>query len=340
MRDGAAACSLGNLGTYSTDNEHDQTNLRATNYKGLYVDDFSAILGNKTRENNLLKYARDNGFTTLSLYDLQRILHPNMIDRANTMQLADFIYKAKTDYCIQCITAIGENADFFRDVISAYNHLRPQKDQKIDAYNLEFEFWNYIAIGVGKDNYCTNYLRYAGANCDVEGAFHFYMQQLARLHQLAVQDNCLCETYVGQFDEKKIKEMLPFLNRILIHAYVSNPSTSYQYTVERLMLFAGTNAVTNVIIIFSSEAEFSGPWLYAQDESAAFKIYRKSYGADNERFKSHVNLLGYQWFDYSNMPHIGSQTTNNSNIDTGIPDIFKTEFIPAFGVGVFWQIAW
>ncbi len=272
-------------------------------YKGLYVDNFSQILGDSLLENELLTYARDSGFTTLSLYGLQAILKENTITETITQQLSNFIFKAKTNYSIKCITAVGECADFFRNVISVYNHFRPLKHQRIDACNLEFEFWNYVAIGgEGQENYCTYYLKKSGEKCDVKGAYNYYIQQLSEIHKLATADSCLCETYVGYVDAHQAKEIAALVDRVLIHAYVLIPFTTYDDSYERLSFFGGTKDTTNIILIFSSEPKFMGNWLKNHEESTVFKTYVGLYNIIKNHFKLHLNLIGYQWFVYSDMP--------------------------------------
>jgi hypothetical protein len=274
-------------------------------YKGLYVDNFDLILGDSLLENELLSYAFANGFTTLSLYGLQKILLPGKINNTSTETLSNFIFKAKTLYAIRCISAIGESAGFFKTVISVYNHCRPLKHQKIDAYNLEFEFWNYVAIGTeGQESYCTYYLKKSGENCDINGAYNYYIGQISELHQLAKDDSCLCETYVGYVNGQQAKEISDLVDRVMVHVYVTIPRNSYNYSYERLAFFGGAKSTVNIIPIFSSEPEFMGEWLKNHGESTVYKAYVALYRANKNHFKAHLNLIGYQWYVYSTMNKI------------------------------------
>ncbi len=269
----------------------------SVNYKGLYVDKLVEILGNDEAENNLLSYAKNNSFTTLSLYDIQKILHKDDITPDTTQSMADFIRKAKTTYGIQHVAGIAENADFFINIISNYNHVRNNADEKLDVYNVEFEFWNQTQID---DYYCDDYLKDCEFDCNPDGAYSFFKFQLLNIHELAQKDGCVCETYVGWPDAAQAKGMMPYINRVLIHAYVADPATAYDYTKERLHFYA-QNGLVNIIIIFSSEPDFSGPWLNSHNEAEAFHTYLARYNADPQPWKKNITLLGYQWFDYSNM---------------------------------------
>jgi hypothetical protein len=76
--------------------------------RSMYVDDFAAILGNVTAEDELLSYSQSNGIEILLLYDLH-IVNANypLDDFATNTILADFIYKAKTNFGIVKVGAVG-----------------------------------------------------------------------------------------------------------------------------------------------------------------------------------------------------------------------------------------
>ena len=274
------------------------------NYRGLYVDNLSNIVGNATSETELLQYAQSKSFTTLSLYDIQKILHKGNITVVATDALAAFIKKARTNYGIQHIAGIAENADFFTNVISAYNSLRTDAAEKTDVYNMEFEFWNQPPIDQW---YCTDYLAPAGLTCDTTGAYTFFKQEFAKIYTLAKKDNCTCETYIGKPTAIQAGKMLPFADRILVHAYVKDPVTAYDYTKQRLRDLAKAGHA-KIIIIFSAEPEFSGQWLQLNAHEKAYAIYLDHYKKDLQSWKKNINLLGSQWYNYSNMRGFGGIT--------------------------------
>lgn len=264
-------------------------------YKGLYVN-VSALIGYPVAQQHMLQYSRDNKFTTLSLYGIEKLLKKGNVTNATTKSLAAFIASAKTTYGITEVTGIGENFGFFTDVISKYNHVRTVPNERIDAYNLEYEFWNYATL-YNESNYCEYYLNPNNLPCNVDSSYTFYKSQLTKLNALAKADHCLCETYVGQPGTARAAEMRPLLDRVLIHAYVKDAKDAYSYTKDRLKQYA-TAGKTNVIIIFSAELDFMGGWVMAHNLEQAATAYKAAYDADIQPWKANINLLGYQWFDY------------------------------------------
>lgn len=266
------------------------------NYQGLYVDNLCDILGNAALEDALLQFAQSKSFSTLSLYDIQKILQKGNITSPATDALAAFIKKARCEYGMMHIAGIAENTDFFKNVISVYNNLRTDANEKFDVYNMEFEFWNPEPIAL---YYCSDYLTPAGLACNTDGAFTFFKQQFTSLHALAKKDNCVCETYVGKPTAAQAKGMLPYADRILMHAYVTDPATAYNYTKQRLRDFANAGKA-NIMIIFSAEQEFSGMWLQTHDHKKAYEIFLAKYNADPQPWKKNITLLGYQWYNSTN----------------------------------------
>lgn len=279
------------------------SSFQALSVKGLYVDGFASILGNTNKEDSLLNYALQNDFTYLALYELHIVHASNDLTTVPTSQiLANFISKAKNTYGILEIGACGENFWWFDNIISNYNSIHSNPDEKIDVYNLEFEFWNTTSVSPGQ-YYCTTYLTPGGFSCDTSGAFDFFMQELTLLNALAITDGVISEIYVGWFTLEQAVEIITEADRILLHSYVNNINNVYSYAQTRLSYLGSGSDVVNVMPIFSSESIFSGPWLSSNPEIGAYEIYTNSFAAETGLWKNNINLMGYQWFDYSNMPY-------------------------------------
>jgi hypothetical protein len=275
---------------------------------GLYVDKFNLILGNVQKEDSLLNYAVSKGFNYLALYDLWTIHSSSPLTNTTTaLPLANFINKAKTVFGISKIGATGENYWFFSNVIHIYNQQHSNINQKFDVYNLEFEFW--ITSSVGPSGvYCVNYLQPGGFTCDTSGGFKFYIRELRRIDSLGNTAGITSETYIGWPNSGQAKAIARTCDRVLVHAYVSNQSTTFTYTKNRLIDLSGSTSVAKVMPIFSAEPSFMGPWVQTNSPMQAFTNYSVSYTADPGAWKSNVNLLGYQWFAYSYMPKSVSST--------------------------------
>jgi hypothetical protein len=290
--------------------------LHAT--KGLYVDGFASIIGNTNKEDSLLNYAQQNGFTYLALYELH-LVHAshNLTTVPTSAPLATFISKAKTMYGVTEIGACGENFWWFDNIISVYNLIHANPAEQIDIYNYEFEFWNLGSVGPGQ-YYCTTYLQPGGYSCDTSGAFAFYIKELKSIDSLATVDGLTSEIYVGWFNQHQATQMKSKVDRILLHSYVANVNSVYSYAQTRLSYLGNTPGVVNVMPIYSSEPAFLGPWLVTNPEVNVDPIYVADFASETGLWKANINLLGYQWFAYSMMPYGLAMNIDEENTDLSI----------------------
>ncbi|MDQ3048988.1 MAG: T9SS type A sorting domain-containing protein [Bacteroidota bacterium] len=299
---------------YSLQNLSAQT----ASVRGLYVDGFSSIIGNATAEDSLLTYSSNNNFNYLTLYDLWPIhVSYDLTNVSSSSILADFIRKAKQIYGITQIGAPGENFFFFNNVINVYNQLHTDPLEKIDVYNVEFEFWNTTSVGPG-DYYCVTYLQPAGFSCDTAGAFSYYKTLLHQVDSLGDANGVMSETYVGWFNTGQGIEMGDEVDRILLHDYISNNSALYSYVNPRLQALAARNILTTVIPIFSAEPAFMGPWISTNLPVQAYTDLNSYLTSETGTWKQYIDLAGYQWFAYSFMPEnlftTGIEESENSNV--------------------------
>lgn len=291
-----------------------EKNESSLSVRGLYVDDFSTILGNTAKENAVLSYALTHNFNYLALYELHYF---DFNTAAHRDMLANFIRRAKTLYGIEQVGATGEIASFFSDrIIGQYQASRSDPLEKFNVLNLEFEFWSPVFTDPG-GYYCSTYLQPGALTCDRSGAFTFYLQQLTALQQLCATHGLTCETEFGWFTQDEADQFVPLCDRILVHSYVptawvnSDPATFYNYTKDRLSYIANA-AVTppDVMVIFSSEDEFSGSWLNATTPprmpSEAYNLYKTYYDAETAAWVSNLHQVGMQWFAYTFMPENGA----------------------------------
>lgn len=276
-----------------------QTYTTVPSLKGIYVNNFNEILGDVTKENALLTYAKNNAFTYLGLYSLASIDLTNSTKKA---QMAAFLKKARTTYYIPYIAAIGETYNFFKNEISPYNKSRSYANERFNVFNLEFEFWIKSSVQPG-GIYATKYLVPQKYSTDTSGAFKFYKKQLKSIDSLAATQGALSETYVGWFNLGQGKFIATMADRILLHAYRTEPYSTYSYSKTRLSYLASTGRVVTVSPIFSSESEFMGPWINSgHTPREAYEIYRNNFYAETATWKSKIRISGYQWFKYSLMP--------------------------------------
>jgi hypothetical protein len=283
--------------------------------KGLYVDKFAQILGNIQKEDSLLNYAVNKGFNYLALYDLWTIHTTSSLTNTTTaLPLANFLNKARTTFSISNIGATGENYWFFSNVIHIYNQQHSNPDHKLNVYNLEFEFWTASFVNTG-GIYCTSYLQPAGYSCDTSGGFKFYVRELRRIDSLGNTAGITSETYIGWPNSGQAKAIVRNCDRVLVHAYVSNESTTYNYTRNRLIDLSGATTTAKIMPIFSAEPVFMGPWIQTNTPLQAYTNYNANFIAETGTWKSNVSVLGYQWFAYSYMPN--SLTTSVKELKQG-----------------------
>ena len=283
--------------------------------RGLYVNGFSTILGNSVREDSLLKYASDSSYNYLALYEVHRLSLST--SSTNTTKLASFIRRARETFGMQYIGAVGESYSFFQNTVTPYNSSRTNPFEKFNVFNVEFEFWINSSVTTG-GYYCTQYLQQANCNCDTSGAFLFYIDMLHKVDSLANSQGAISETYVGWFNQGQGSQIQRNIDRVLLHSYRVNETSVYSYAKTRLQYLASNNSPVNVAPIFSSESIFMGPWLQTHSQISAYNKYKIDFDADNNSWKQYVNLLGYHWFTWSEMPKpTATTTTFTASISAG-----------------------
>lgn len=278
--------------------------------RSMYVDDFASILGNTTLENELLSYSQTHNISILLLYDLHVINQTHdLTDSATNYILAAFITNAKTNYGITLVGAIGENASFFTNIINTYNNSRSNALEKIDIYNIEFEFWNPTSTTTD-GYYCTTYLEPNDLPCTVDGAFQYYNTALQTINDLANANThtVSVETYVGWITETQAITISQNVDRLLLHAYVTNPTTAFNYTKDRIMALANGNNGLNVSVIFSAEPDFMQDWLLENSMEAAENIFISDWTTGSENWDNNINLDGFTYFAYTFSTNISLET--------------------------------
>ncbi len=277
------------------------------NIKGFYVDGFNTILGNTLREDSLLLFAKNNGFNYLTLYNIYQVNTATPLTNTSTAQsFASFVQKAKTQYSIAEIGVAGENYAFFSNIINVYNQQHPIITQKVDVYNLEFEFWIPSSVAVGS-YYCNTYLQPAGYSCDTAGAFAFYKKTLKRIDSLANANGRKSEAYFGFFNSGQGKQIVQTgVDRVLLSVYIpsGNYSSTYQYNYAspRLINLAGANTNIKIMTLYSAEPTFMQSWATINPYFKPYNDFANSLALETGIWKNYIQDEGIQWFAYSYLP--------------------------------------
>lgn len=292
-------------------------NLKSQNTKGFFVDGFNTILGNTAREDSVLLFAKNNGFNYITLYNVYQVNSATPLTNTTSAQgFANFISKAKTQYSITEVGVAAENYTFFRNVIYVYNQQHPSISQKVDVYNLEFEFWIPSSVTSGA-YYCTTYLQPNGFSCDTAGAFGYYKKTLKRIDSLANATGQKSEAYFGFFNTGQGKQIVQTgVDRVLLSIYIpsANYSQSYQYNYvnPRLQNLASANTAIKVMPLYSSEPSFMQTWVNANPFFLPYSNFVSSLTVETGSWKTYIQSEGIQWFAYSFLP--------KKNLTTGITE--------------------
>ncbi len=290
---------------------------QAQNVKGLYVNGFNSILGNQLREDSLLRFAENNGFNYLTLYEVHLVHNANPLTNISSAQtFANFISKAKTQFGINQVGVAAENYWFFSNVIAVYNQQHAALTEKVDVYNFEFEFWIPSSVENGA-YYCSTYLQPNSLTCDTAGAFQFYKKNLHQIDSLANANGQISEAYFGFFNTGQGNQIVQTgVDRVLLSIYLptSNYSVSYQYNYvkPRLQNLASSQTEIKVLPIYSAEPSFMQSWVVSNPFFDPFATLNNSLQAETAIWKNYINLEGIQWFAYSFLPKI--------NLDLSVDD--------------------
>ena len=199
--------------------------------RGMYVDYVYAVLGNRSSQLSLLEFAKNNNIKYLAMYvsaDHAYLLPPG--DHV----LDEFIQLAKTKYNIQKLGLIGSStADFDRYVSYNASHTG-----KIDVLNLEKEFWN-------------------------SGDFDTWIGLLQYMESVGTSQGLEVEAYVGGPSDitgmptaEQMHQLCGLVDRLFVHAYVSDPIDAFSFTRDRLLWAGEGGDQVAIWPIYSSESSF------------------------------------------------------------------------------------
>ncbi|MFY9241439.1 MAG: hypothetical protein WAO74_00275 [Polaribacter sp.] len=269
----------------------------------LYVDNFSNILGSPTSEDKLLSFAKKYNFTTLILYELNKVdKRITLSDPRKNNVLAEFISKAKNKYYISKIGASGECASFFTNTINVYNKSREKNEEKFDIYNLEYEYWSKKASGI-EGYYCVNYLEGNSIPCNREGSFDFFVENLKELKEISLDNKnpIQIEAYVGYFTQNEINKITQYCDRLLIHAFGKNPRVSYEIAKNNLENLLKITSKIKTSIMLSSQMDHLGYWFKFNHLDRAEELFFKEMNIVNSQMEKKLNLDGFSYHSYSDL---------------------------------------
>ncbi len=304
-------------------------------YNSYLVDPEFSILGVDNnfdgifeKEDHLLRYAAESHITYLALFDLHRIFGKNlMVWDENLSRMVDlevhllrFMKKAKSQYGITQIGAIGGSENFF-DSLSTFLNRYPQAD--FDVVNTEYEFW------VDCPNEFPNFIPILNAMHSMKDAYnlaHPNNPMISEAYLAALQycnssygtasvvktiDGCVnCSPCLGCSNPH------PRLADRILHAwYVSDPG-SVNIAEQNFFELPDTEDSTDFHPILYSEGystggtvDWTGAWfplsssnnIFTAEEAYYTSWRNNSSVAFSTPRQNNVQAGGVQWFAATNM---------------------------------------
>ena len=173
---------------------------------------------------------------------------------------------ARSEYHIIHIGAVSESIENFRKNLHTYNiDTHTKVADRINAYNIEFEFWNKIP---SKKYYCSRYLSPSGFECSQEGAFQYVLGFIKELRKLANEiPGTDVEIYVGWLDADHAKKITPLVDRVYYAVYremeIDGSLNLYHYGMQRSRLKSlAASGPIEIVPIFSGHRGSTDPSLH------------------------------------------------------------------------------
>jgi hypothetical protein len=250
-------------------------------YRGIYIDQFNTIVGNITKENELLSWCKYNNMNSISLYDLTTVLS----NSANIPKLAAFIKKARLSYGITSVGAVRGSGSEFSGSTCSYNSGRTDTLERFNVFNLELEWWNNVCTF---PQY-TDHMKTMTASAHSSSPGIISEEYIGWLSNPAGQESAQANALVANSD------------RIMVHDYRIGPDAAY--TLSRLdqigQAAKAQGKKFKVIILFSVEQEFMFSYFQKYSFAQAYADYVNQYNTKSFAGKSNIDLIGYQIFDQS-----------------------------------------
>lgn len=254
-------------------------------WKGMYVDDAELIIGNTTKENNLINYALDKGINSFTFYGLKNVIkYP-----ANYPKVASFLKRCAQNGITNLVYVVvyypGSSNGSDTTYIRKYNAARSLSSEKFTGVNLEWEWWN------GTTSWST------------------FLATLKTYYNWTrnVSPNLSNEIYFGWFNnpstmpQTMANELVRYCDRILLHDYRSTPDVPY---MQSRMDYLGKAAIDQgktkkIIILFSAESAFMGGYYSTHSFNDAYQSIVSQYTNASFTGKSGLRIYGWHIFNYS-----------------------------------------
>lgn len=250
----------------------------------LKIDNLQNFIGNVTQENIVLQFAADNGFNHIQFYGLYSIFNTTLEN-----YLPSLISRAYSVFNMQRVGAImGAGTTGFQYVIN-YN-AGVSLNERFNDFNKENEFWNYPNPGT-----------------------ETYAAWIASLQWLYPQLNhsteflsAYVQNYVSSpaWGAPEAAQMVQVIDVFEATNFTTAPDEN-QVSLSMLQLVAnaanGAGKTQQVQPLLSSEANYMGPYFNANGMAYAESVWNSQYALDTLPNKSNLDIVGFNYFDYSQL---------------------------------------
>lgn len=232
------------------------------------------ILDDPQKSDQVLAFIEAQGIDSLSFYDLATLLD----DVELKAKLASFVQAARARGVIE-VNAIGSTYLPAWDAIAAAQ----LESQLFDGVVTEIEFWNASAT------------------------FEEFQSVAAHVRGLSMKTpdgrDMPLAAYIGWPTPEQVSALVPLVDRLFVHTYVTSADLAYGYGQERFAAFAALEPALEVRPIFSAEGQawsagdehFMGEWLATHSLAEAEASFLTSWEAEEAAMPV---LGGFQYYDY------------------------------------------
>jgi hypothetical protein len=300
----------------------------ANAYRGIYVDNFTGILGAAPAESDLISYCTANGIDHITLFGLAYTSHPNnmgtSILTSSTLrsQLALFITSAHQNN-IKVLAVVQESyTTLHADLALVNNYNSLYTSAKIDGISVESEFWH--------PNTSYPFTTNAGQFItDVKTQAATYNP-----HGMEV------EIYVASASVPQYQVIAANTDRVLLTAYVLNrtPDVFFAYKegqldlIQNAVVLNGGSNPFEVVILYNAMPAYGTNWLYTNanwnsNGTPDMTCYDLAHGefvsdyntavTNNPLRFTKLNLVGHKWFTYSYILNLQQLEENDYLINPG-----------------------
>jgi hypothetical protein len=263
---------------------------RMPSHRGVYVNNFSAILGDVAKEDSLLNWCQANLFGRINLYNINTLVGSS----TTATQLSTFIGRAKASPYFLKVSFVASSATAVNNFYTYYLTY----PNKPDAITTEYEFWN-------SPNSFSTFMG-IGSNMNTVYSSTTTPQVQREMYVSQFNDNAgvYTTTQIAQYIVNNCDRV--FLVNYVTNAY--NFSGSLQTKLQTLAdAGAALNKVVKVVILFNVNTASSDPNIYNYFSTTglnnpfqnAFNNVLTGYNSSSITNKTYLQLVGYQIYRYS-----------------------------------------